>query len=75
MRRPHLHRQAQGLQLGPDDGGVADHHPDKLRLAQPKKPKSAREGQARASIVFRDFVRQLEKLDVRPAKPAREAQR
>lgn len=40
-----------------------------------RKPKAAREGQARASIVFRDFVRQLEKLDLRPAKPAREAQR
>jgi hypothetical protein len=36
-----------------------------------RKPKAAREPQARASLVFRDFVRQLEKLDARPPKPAR----
>ena len=41
----------------------------------PRKPKAAREGQNRAALVFRDFVRQLEKLDVKPLKTARGAVR
>jgi hypothetical protein len=41
----------------------------------PRKPKAARESQTRATIVFRDFVRQLEKLDVNPPKSARGAAR
>ncbi|MBF9232053.1 hypothetical protein [Microvirga alba] len=40
-----------------------------------RKPKAAREAQSRATIVFRDFVRQLEKLDAPPPKPARGAAR
>ncbi|MCC2654239.1 MAG: hypothetical protein K0R61_5004 [Microvirga sp.] len=40
-----------------------------------RKPKAARENQTRAATVFRDFVRQLEKLDGKPPKPAREAAR
>jgi hypothetical protein len=36
-----------------------------------RKPKVAREGHSRASLVFRDFVRQLEKLDARPLKAVR----
>ena len=40
-----------------------------------RKPKAARQGQSRTSLVFRDFVRQLEKLDSRPPKPARGAAR
>ncbi|QRM28160.1 hypothetical protein [Microvirga sp. VF16] len=32
----------------------------------PRKPKAARDGQSRAALVFRDFVRQLEKLDAKP---------
>jgi len=40
-----------------------------------RKPKAAREAQSRASLVFRDFVRQLEKLDARPPKTARGAGR
>ena len=36
-----------------------------------RKPKAARDAQNRATLVFRDFVRQLEKLGERPAKPAR----
>lgn len=32
----------------------------------PRKPTSARNGQSRATHVFRDFVRQLEKLDAKP---------
>ncbi|MFC4174321.1 hypothetical protein ACFOYU_20115 [Microvirga sp. GCM10011540] len=36
-----------------------------------RKPKAAREAPNRASLVFRDFVRQLEKLDARPLKAAR----
>jgi hypothetical protein len=31
-----------------------------------RKPKAAREGQNRSALVFRDFVRQLEKLDDKP---------
>ncbi len=44
----------------------------------PRKPKAARDGQNRPALVFRDFVRQLEKLDARslakPPKVARGAQ-
>jgi hypothetical protein len=40
-----------------------------------RKPKAMRDGQNRASLVFRDFVRQLEKLDAKPLKQARGAQR
>ncbi|WP_157961375.1 hypothetical protein [Microvirga flavescens] len=36
-----------------------------------RKPKAARETQNRATLVFRDFVRQLEKLGERPAKQTR----
>jgi hypothetical protein len=39
------------------------------------KPKAAREGQNRSALVFRDFVRQLEKLDAKPPKASRGAQR
>lgn len=41
----------------------------------PRKPKAAREAQNRATLVFRDFVRHLEKLDAKPPKPAREGAR
>jgi hypothetical protein len=41
----------------------------------PRKPKAARDGQHRAALVFRDFVRQLERLDAKPPKAARGAQR
>ena len=41
----------------------------------PRKPKAARDGQGRAALVFRDFVRQLEKLDAKPAKTVRGAGR
>lgn len=40
-----------------------------------RKPKAVREAQSRATLVFRDFVRQLEKLDAPPPKPARGAAR
>ncbi|NIX76888.1 hypothetical protein [Microvirga terricola] len=40
-----------------------------------RKPKAVREAQSRATLVFRDFVRQLEKLDACPPKPTREAKR
>jgi hypothetical protein len=40
-----------------------------------RKPKAARETQSRAALVFRDFVRQLEKLDDRGPKGARGASR
>jgi hypothetical protein len=40
----------------------------------PRKPKAARDGQNRPALVFRDFVRQLEKLDAKPPKAARGAQ-
>jgi hypothetical protein len=40
-----------------------------------RKPKAARAGQSRAALVFRDFVRQLEKLDDKPAKSVRGAER
>jgi hypothetical protein len=41
----------------------------------PRKPKAARDGQSRAALVFRDFVRQLERLDLRPRRMAREGSR
>ena len=41
----------------------------------PRKPKAALEGQSRAALVFRDFVRQLEKLDAKPRTAARGAAR
>ena len=40
-----------------------------------RKPRAARATQSRASLVFRDFVRQLEKLYASPPKPARGAGR
>jgi hypothetical protein len=40
-----------------------------------RKPKGARDAQARATLVFRDFVRQLEKLGARPQKTVREGSR
>ena len=40
-----------------------------------RKPTAARESQTRATLVFRDFVRQLEKLDVKPPKQVRGAAR
>jgi len=40
-----------------------------------RKPKPARDGQGRAAHVFRDFVRQLEKLDARAQSTARRAAR
>lgn len=40
-----------------------------------RKPNAARGRQGRASLVFRDFVRQLEKLDAKPPKPAQGARR
>jgi hypothetical protein len=47
-----------------------------IRSSRPaRKPRAARETQSRASLVFRDFVRQLEKLDASPPKPARGAGR
>jgi hypothetical protein len=48
-----------------------------IRSSRPaRKPRAARETQSRASLVFRDFVRQLEKLDARPPKSsARGAER
>jgi hypothetical protein len=39
-----------------------------------RKPKPERNGQNRASLVFRDFVRQLEQLDAKPPKSVRGAQ-
>ncbi|MBD2748052.1 hypothetical protein IC232_15255 [Microvirga sp. BT688] len=47
----------------------------RLSSRTPRKPKAARESQTRATLVFRDFVRQLEKLDVKPPKTARGAAR
>ena len=41
----------------------------------PRKPKAARDGQNRPALVFRDFVRQLEKLDIKPPGAARGAAR
>lgn len=41
----------------------------------PRKPKAVRDGQSRAALVFRDFVRQLEKLDAKPPNTARGAAR
>lgn len=45
-----------------------------MKRASPRiarKPRPARDAPNRASLVFRDFVRQLEKLDARPPKIAR----
>ena len=47
----------------------------RLSSRAPRKPKAARESQTRATLVFRDFVRQLEKLDANPPKTARGAAR
>ena len=44
-------------------------------VRNPRKPKAARDGQSRAALVFRDFVRQLEKLDAKPPNMARGAAR
>jgi hypothetical protein len=52
-------------------GIQSDAHFLKQRIA--RCAKTARNGQSRASLVFRDFVRQLEKLDAEPPKPARGA--
>jgi hypothetical protein len=45
----------------------------------PRRPSAAREGQhqgqQRAQLVFRDFVRQLERLDAKPPKTPRGALR
>ena len=41
----------------------------------PRWPRAAREGQQRAQLVFRDFVRQLERLDAKPPKTPRGALR
>ena len=40
-----------------------------------RKPRVVRATQSRASLVFRDFMRQLEKLDASPPKPVRGAGR
>lgn len=40
-----------------------------------RKPKSGRATKGRAALVFRDFVRQLEKLDARPRKVVGEGSR
>ncbi|UVF18246.1 hypothetical protein HPT29_017235 [Microvirga terrae] len=37
----------------------------------PRAPKAARDGQCRPALVFRDFVRQLEKLDATAGTPSR----
>ena len=47
----------------------------RLSSRAPRKPKAARESQTRATLVFRDFVRQLERLDVKPPKSTRGAAR
>jgi hypothetical protein len=41
----------------------------------PRRPRAAREGQHRAALVFRDFVRQLERLDAGAKRPSRGALR
>jgi hypothetical protein len=41
----------------------------------PRRPKATRDGQSRATLVFRDFVCQLEKLDAKPRTAARGAAR
>ncbi|NBJ11499.1 hypothetical protein [Microvirga arsenatis] len=45
----------------------------RLLSRAPRKPKAARDGQGRAQTVFRDFVRQLEKLDAKPPRSGRKA--
>ncbi|MBF9195238.1 hypothetical protein [Microvirga terrestris] len=47
----------------------------RLSSRAPRKPKAARESHTRATLVFRDFVRQLEKLDAKPPQSARGAAR
>ncbi|MBB3018593.1 hypothetical protein FHR70_001647 [Microvirga lupini] len=47
----------------------------RLSTRTPRKPKATRESQNRATTVFRDFVRQLEKLDIKPPNQARGAAR
>jgi hypothetical protein len=47
----------------------------RLSTRPQRKPKASRESQTRATLVFRDFVRQLEKLDVKTPKSARGAAR
>jgi len=44
----------------------------RIATRKPKAPKAARDAQAGATLVFRDFVRQLEKLDARPANRLRD---
>jgi hypothetical protein len=47
---------------------------NRLISRPPRKPKAAQSGQNRPALVFRDFVRQLEKLDARSvAKPPKAA--
>lgn len=41
----------------------------------PRKPKFERATQGRATLVFRDFVRQLEKIDAGRRKATREGSR
>jgi len=41
----------------------------------PRRPKPARDGQHRAALVFRDFVRQLERLDASADRKSRGALR
>jgi hypothetical protein len=48
---------------------------DPAGRASARTPKAARDGQRRAALVFRDFVRQLEELDAKPSKTARGAPR
>ena len=47
----------------------------RLSTRPQRKPKAARESRTRATLVFRDFVRQLEKLDTKPPNTARGAAR
>jgi hypothetical protein len=42
---------------------------------QRRRPKADRPAQTSATHVFRDFVRQLERLDLRPRKLSREGAR
>ena len=45
------------------------------RTPRARQPRSLRDTQSRAALVFRDFVRQLEKLDAKPRTAARGAAR
>ena len=52
--------------------------PPKSAARKPKtarKPKPVRAARDHATSIFRDFVQQLEKLDTRPARPARDGAR